>query len=82
MNVDIQNKLRNDIVNVMRKYDNKITYETLQSMTYLRKVIDGKSVCTSHILLYSILVDGGEKTRNTQTKLLNRVDILSILILH
>lgn len=39
---DIQEKLRNEINDVMKKYDNKLTYEGITEMTYMEKVINGK----------------------------------------
>lgn len=41
-NQDIQDKLRHEILTVMRKHDDKLTIEALSEMTYLDKVIYGK----------------------------------------
>lgn len=40
-NLDIQEKLRQEILNVLRKHDNQITYEAVHDMKYLSQVIDG-----------------------------------------
>lgn len=40
---DIQNKLRKEIRTVLKKYNGQITYEAINEMTYMDKVIDGKS---------------------------------------
>lgn len=37
----IQERLRNEITNVLLKYDGEITYEALAEMTYLDQVING-----------------------------------------
>ncbi|KAG5866474.1 hypothetical protein JTB14_031683 [Gonioctena quinquepunctata] len=37
---DIQDRLREEVKRVMAKYDNKITYESLGEMTYLRQILD------------------------------------------
>ncbi|KAJ8929028.1 hypothetical protein NQ314_018339, partial [Rhamnusium bicolor] len=39
MNPNIQEKLRDEINTVLRKYDNQITYEAMMEMTYLDRVI-------------------------------------------
>lgn len=38
---DIQEKLRDEINEVVKKYDGKITYEALSEMHYLDQVING-----------------------------------------
>jgi len=40
---DIQDRLREEIDNVLHKYDGKITYEGVQEMEYLDKVVSGKT---------------------------------------
>lgn len=42
LNPDYQNKLRDEIRSVLKKYDGNITYEAINEMTYMDKVIDGK----------------------------------------
>lgn len=42
LNPDIQKKLRTEIENVLKKHDDKVTYEAIMEMTYLDKVIHGK----------------------------------------
>lgn len=39
---DIQTKLRNEIDTVLEKYNGEITYDSLQEMTYMEKVVYGK----------------------------------------
>ena len=41
VNPDIQDKLRDSIKLTLKKYDGKITYESLQNMPYLDQVVDG-----------------------------------------
>ena len=40
---DIQDRLREEIDDVLQKYDDKITYEGIQEMEYLDKVVSGKT---------------------------------------
>jgi cytochrome P450 family 6 len=40
---DIQEKLRNEIKNVLTKHNGEISYEAMQEMKYLQMVIDGNS---------------------------------------
>lgn len=49
---NIQEKLRDEIVDVLNKYNEKITYENLTEMPYLEKVINGNTLPT--IFLFSI----------------------------
>ena len=42
LNPDIQEKLRDDIREVLAKHDNKLTYEAMLDMKYLQMVIDGE----------------------------------------
>jgi len=39
---DIQEVLRNEIDTVLEKHDGNISYEAIQEMTYLDKVVSGK----------------------------------------
>jgi cytochrome P450 family 6 len=39
---DIQERLRDEIDVVLKKHDGKITYEAMQEMNYLDKVVAGK----------------------------------------
>ena len=41
-NQEIQQKVRNEINIVMDKHDGKITYDTIQEMTYMNQVLYGK----------------------------------------
>ena len=40
---DIQNRLREEIDVVLLKHDSKLTYESIQEMEYLEKVVSGKA---------------------------------------
>lgn len=42
-NVDIQDKLREEVVTVLKKYDGKVCYEAVMEMTYLDKIVHGKN---------------------------------------
>jgi len=42
INPDIQEVLRNEIDTVLEKHDGNISYEAIQEMTYLDKVVAGK----------------------------------------
>lgn len=42
VNQDIQDKMRKEIHDVLKKNDSKITYEAIMDMTYMDKVLDGK----------------------------------------
>lgn len=42
LNPEIQNKLRKEILEVLEKYNQKLTYESLKEMTYLQQVVQGK----------------------------------------
>lgn len=42
INEDIQSKVRQEINDVLKKYDGKVTYEGIQEMKYLGQVFDGK----------------------------------------
>jgi cytochrome P450 family 6 len=39
---EIQNRLRDEIDVVLQEYDGKLTYESIQEMEYLDKVVSGK----------------------------------------
>lgn len=38
----LQDKLRQEILEVLKKHDNKITYDAIAEMKYLSQVVDGK----------------------------------------
>lgn len=40
---EIQNKLRDEVDSVLERYQGKITFDALQEMTYMEKVVFGKS---------------------------------------
>ena len=67
---DIQDRLREEIDDVLQKHDGKLTYEGIQEMEYLDKVVSGKTQILKNI----------PKTRYT---LLNTVMSLEqLLLLH
>jgi hypothetical protein len=39
---DIQDRLREEIDDVLQKHDGKLTYDSIQEMEYLDKVVSGK----------------------------------------
>ncbi|XP_025831659.1 probable cytochrome P450 6a14 [Agrilus planipennis] len=39
-NLDIQEKLREEIKTVLKRYEGKITYEAIQEMTYMEKIVN------------------------------------------
>lgn len=39
---DIQDKVREEMNTVLRKYNNEITFEGMGEMVYLKQVMDGK----------------------------------------
>jgi cytochrome P450 family 6 len=47
VNPDIQERLRTEIDTVLEKHDGKLTYEAVQEMTYLDKVVSGRAECTT-----------------------------------
>jgi cytochrome P450 family 6 len=46
---DIQERLREEIDVVLKKYDGKVTYEAIQEMEYLDKVVSGKALFWKNI---------------------------------
>lgn len=48
---EIQDKLRNEINEVLKKDDDKITYENIKEITYLQQVFDGKFLLVLWLLL-------------------------------
>jgi cytochrome P450 family 6 len=46
VNPDIQEALRNEIDTVLEKHGGNISYEAIQEMTYLDKVVAGKNMVT------------------------------------
>lgn len=48
---EIQDKLRNEIDEVLKKDDDKITYENIKEITYLQQVFDGKFLLVLLLLL-------------------------------
>lgn len=45
--IDIQDKLREEIVRVLAAHDGKLTYESIKDMRYLNQVLSGKSSTTN-----------------------------------
>lgn len=52
VNPDIQDKVRQEINTVLEKHHGDLTYEALMDMTYLRQVLDGKSVLCNNPYKY------------------------------
>jgi len=46
---DIQDRLREEIGVVLQKHDGRLTYEGLQEMEYLEKVVSGKTVFEENV---------------------------------
>lgn len=42
LNQEIQDKARKDVLDVLARYDGKITYDAINEMTYLEQCIKGK----------------------------------------
>jgi cytochrome P450 family 6 len=49
---DIQDRLRQEIDVVLKKYDGKLTYEALQEMEYLDKVVSGKTHSCKYVHIF------------------------------
>jgi len=49
---DIQDRLREEIDVVLQKYDGKITYDGVQEMEYLDKVVSGKARSFKFIYIF------------------------------
>lgn len=45
LNTDIQEKVRNEIFNVLKAYNGEVTYEAVVDLKYLNQVVDGKHIC-------------------------------------
>ena len=45
LNRDIQDRLRNEIDTVLKKHGGSVTYEGVQEMKYMDKIISGKASC-------------------------------------
>jgi cytochrome P450 len=46
VNPDIQERLRTEIDTVLEKHDGKLSYEAVQEMSYLDKVVSGEAKAT------------------------------------
>lgn len=44
LNPDVQEKMREEVNAVLKKHDNKLTYEAMLEMKYLQMVIDGENL--------------------------------------
>ena len=49
---DIQVRLQQEIDVVLQKHDGKLTYEAIQEMEYLDKVVSGKANSFNYIYIY------------------------------
>jgi len=53
----IQQKVHEEVDRVLKKYDEKITYDSVQEMHYMDKVFNGKYFSFFFIILYNLLVE-------------------------
>ena len=76
---DIQDRLREEIDDVLQKHDGKLTYEGIQEMEYLDKVVSGRTQILKNILKtrYTLLntVMSLEQTSLLHTKLQPKLKI-------
>lgn len=42
LNPEIQEKVREELFRVLKKFDNKICYDSIRELDYMQQVIDGK----------------------------------------
>ena len=49
---DIQDRLRQEIDVVLQKHDGKLTYEAIQEMEYLDKVVSGKTHSCKYVYIF------------------------------
>lgn len=42
---EIQEKVREELFRVLKKYNNKITYDSLKELEYMQQVVEGKYFC-------------------------------------
>jgi len=49
---DIQDRLRQEIDVVLQKHDGKLTYEGIQEMEYLDKVVSGKTHSCKYVYIF------------------------------
>lgn len=56
MNEDVQNILRREILQVLEKHGNNLTYDSMAEMKYLQMVIEGQSNYCIIYLFYKLLV--------------------------
>jgi cytochrome P450 family 6 len=52
LNQDIQDRVREEIDVVLQKHEGKITYEGIQEMEYLDKVVSGKAHSFKYVYLF------------------------------
>lgn len=56
MNEDVQNILRREILQVLEKHGNNLTYDSMAEMKYLQMVIEGQSNYCIIYLIYKLFV--------------------------
>lgn len=44
LNPEIQEKVRDELFRVLKKYNNKISYDSIKELDYMQQVIDGKYI--------------------------------------
>ena len=64
---DIQDRLREEIDVVLQKHDGKLTYEGIQEMEYLDKVVSGKTVFEEYVENWTYTIEYGHVTRTSVT---------------
>lgn len=49
---EIQEKVREELFSVLKKYDNKICYDSIKELEYMQQVIDGNYFCITYFHFY------------------------------
>jgi hypothetical protein len=65
---DIQDRLREEIDVVLQKHDGKLTYEGIQEMEYLDKVVSGKTVFEEYYENWTYTIEYRHVTRTSSYK--------------
>jgi hypothetical protein len=64
---DIQDRVRAEIDVVLQKHDGKLTYEGIQQMEYLDKVVSGKTVFKEYVENWTYTIEYRHVTRTSIT---------------
>jgi hypothetical protein len=62
---DIQDRVREEIDVVLQKHDGKLTYEGIQQMEYLDKVVSGKTVFEEYVENWTYTIEYRHVTRTS-----------------